>query len=112
MWDWLIAYGTAHYETFWLLAGFREYEFIYKRSISDELNFLGMSGKNEMGEFAQTALKDSIQKTTRHFGHSFPNAATIAGALRMALKAAALKKGVELPDSRTPATKRLKLGLY
>src|SRR5699024_4292664 len=31
MWDWIRAYGTSLYGTFWTIQGMKEYEFIYKK---------------------------------------------------------------------------------
>lgn len=47
MWDWLMAYKTEGYISLELEEGFREYEFIYGRSVLDDIRFLLQSGLPE-----------------------------------------------------------------
>lgn len=51
MWDWIKAYGVPFYDTFWQIAGRKEYEFIYGTSMMDELKEIfdkaGISLKDE-----------------------------------------------------------------
>ena len=35
MWDWIKAYKVPLYETFWSIRGMKEYEFIYKKELSE-----------------------------------------------------------------------------
>ncbi|MNI55233.1 HNH endonuclease [compost metagenome] len=82
MWDWLRAYGTAFYDTFWLLQGIKEYEFIYKKSLNEELKERNITDVNKFSEI----FKEQIQQTTFHYGHPYLNAATCAGVIRISLK--------------------------
>ena len=40
MWDWLMAYKSRFYKTFWQDEGRREYQFLYKRSFEEDLHYL------------------------------------------------------------------------
>lgn len=82
MWDWLRAYGTPFYDTFWLIQGAKEYEFIYKKSLEEELRVREITDIDKFKRIVQ----EEIQKTTFHFGHPYLNSGTLAGVLRIALQ--------------------------
>mgnify|MGYP000929354858 CR=1 FL=1 len=82
MWDWIRAYSTPLYDTFWLLQGLKEYETIYGRSFEEELK----KRKIEDEERFKILFQEEMKKTTYHYGHPYLNSATIAGIIRIALK--------------------------
>ena len=81
--------------------GLREYEFIYKKTVEQELRDIF----NRMGsEVDETVLEDlrrnaeaAFAKTSTHFGQPYGNAATTAGTYRMTLKALAREYGIDFP---------------
>lgn len=38
MWDWLRAYKTTFYDVFWIIQAYKEYEKIYGKLLSDDIN--------------------------------------------------------------------------
>lgn len=82
MWDWIRAYGTPFYDAFWVIQGAKEYEFIYHKSLEEELEARNI---NDMDKFKKI-YKEEIKKTTFHYGHPYLNSATLAGVIRIALK--------------------------
>lgn len=82
MWDWIRAYGTPFYDTFWMLQGMKEYEIIYGKSFKEELKEQKIDDEKRFKELFQ----EQIEQTTFHYGHSYLNSATIAGVIRMVLK--------------------------
>lgn len=82
MWDWIRAYSTPLYNTFWTLQGMKEYQFIYKRSIEQELEERQIT---DIKEFQQI-VTEQLEKTTYHFGHPNLNSATLAGVFKASLK--------------------------
>ena len=82
MWDWIRAYGTSFYDTFWTIQGMKEYEFIYNRSLEEEFKTRNIEDINRFNEIT----KEEMRKATYHFGDPYLNIATIAGIIRMALK--------------------------
>ena len=109
MWDWLVAHKSSLYKTYWVVEGLREYEFMYKRSVEDDIRFIhensAVSDASE--ELFERVLEEAVRKSVRHFGQSSPNKATGAGIIRMALLRYAEENGVSLPNARkitlTPA---------
>lgn len=85
MWDWMKAYKISYYDAFWIARGMMEYEFIYKKSITQELLDLGLSTE-KFGEIQKSIFKNLQNKATIHFGQPYFNMATIAGVLRMMVK--------------------------
>lgn len=81
MWDWIRAYGTVFYDTFWTIQGLKEYEFIYKKSLEEELEAKRINHEN-----FEKIIKEEIKNTLHHFGDPYMNKATIAGVIRIALK--------------------------
>lgn len=81
MWDWIRAYGTPFYDTFWVIEGMKEYEFIYGKSFEDEIK------DREVFKWkVDEILAEVFKKTSIHYGHPHLNRATLAGIIRMALK--------------------------
>lgn len=101
MWDWLIAHSVSFYKTYWIVEGYREYEFMYRRSVDDELSYIRQKAScdPELTDLNER-VKEALDKTTTHFGQYTPNKATIAGALRIALLQYANDLGVTLPNGR------------
>lgn len=82
MWDWLRAYGTPFYDTFWNIQGMKEYEFIYRKSLEEEFKARNIVDTDRF----KRIFSEQIHKTTFHYGHPYLNSATLAGVIRMALK--------------------------
>ena len=102
MWDWLVAHKTSFYKTYWIIEGMSEYEFIYKRSVAEELQYIIGDVDDEGFEetIFKALLQDAIRKSTRHFGQSSPNRATVAGVMRVFLLELAESYGKRLPNAR------------
>ena len=105
MWDWLMAYKCTYYDTFWQVEGKREYERIYRRTTSQDLQFLTEECAVCEAEF-EDAIRDAVHQSSRHFGQSAPNKATTAGIYRMVMKVLAERAGKKLPDERRPSHTR------
>lgn len=93
MFDWIKAHRNGCTHDYWLEAGMKEYEFIYGKSIEDEISAvlkdIGISGI----EYEQEALKllklltnEASVNAIFHFGQTYFNTATTAGLFRIALK--------------------------
>ncbi|MGO5064617.1 MULTISPECIES: HNH endonuclease [unclassified Clostridium] len=82
MWDWLRAYKTPFYDIFWEIQDMKEYEFIYGKSLIEEIKSRNIK---DIDSFKEIFEKER-QKTTFHYGHPYLNSATLAGALRSTLK--------------------------
>lgn len=82
MWDWLRAYGTPFYDTFWVKQGIKEYEFIYHKSLKEEFEERNIDDFEKFNKI----VEEQIQQTTFHYGHPYLNSATFAGVLRISLK--------------------------
>lgn len=82
MWDWIRAYGTSFYDTFWMIQGMQEYKTIYGKSFEMELE----DRKIDDIERFMRLYQEEIMRTTFHWGHPYLNSATIAGVMRIALK--------------------------
>jgi len=100
MWDWIRACGVPFYETFWWLHGLKEYKFIYRKSLAEELNTVGIELEKFKKEFNKT-LDKTTKQASRHFAQNYLNSTTMAGLVRMTLKRLAKEKGVVLPK-QTP----------
>lgn len=57
MWDWLRAYGTAFYDTFWVIQGIKEYEFIYKKSLNEEFKERSIDDMNQFFKIVKEQMK-------------------------------------------------------
>ncbi|MEC0329416.1 HNH endonuclease [Paenibacillus macerans] len=82
MWDWLRAYGTPLYDTFWVIQGIKEYEFIYHKSLEEEFKERSIDDTDRFKKI----VSEQIRNTTFHYGHPYLNSATLAGVLRISLK--------------------------
>lgn len=89
MWDWIRAYGTPLYDTFWKIRGQKEYEFIYKKSFLKELKDRDIISSSDFRRFWNT----DIGKTSTHYAHPWYNTSTDAGVLKMRLDAYDKKYG-------------------
>ncbi|EDU36470.1 MULTISPECIES: HNH endonuclease [Clostridium] len=78
MWDWLSAYGTTFYDTFWAIQGIKE----YNKSLKEEFEVRNIKDINKFKEI----VTEQIEKTTFHYGHPYLNSATLAGVIRSVLK--------------------------
>lgn len=101
MWDWLMAYKMPFLDMFRSYQGLREYEFIYKKTVEQELrdifNRLGSEVNENVFEDLKRNAEAAFAKTSTHFGQPYGNAATTAGIYRMALKSLAAEYGVDFP---------------
>jgi hypothetical protein len=82
MWDWIRAYGTPLYDTFWIIQGMKEYKIIYGKSFEEELDEREIA---DMTRF-KGLVQEEFKKTAFHYGHPYLNSATVAGVIRIALK--------------------------
>lgn len=108
MWDWIKAYKVPFYETFWQIRGAKEYEFIYKKKLSQEIiDILAQCGKAITDQDVEMVIQQSIRQISleadKHFGQPYFNTVTIAGMYRMMLKSLAEAYDVTfpLPDNNT-----------
>lgn len=105
MWDWLASYSFWS-NMFWILQGFKEYEFIYGNTFEKELS--DIMTRAPVQEITDEQIRkytyDALKHTSIHFGQSRLNAATVAGAHRMMLKAIAMDYGVLFPIIEDPGT--------
>lgn len=89
MWDWLRAYQTSFYDTFWIVQGFEEYKKIYHQDFLEQLQQFGITEVEQVKSLMGEKMRGSI----RHFGEPHFNKATVAGILRM------IYKGITKSDS-------------
>lgn len=101
MWDWLIAHKAGFYKTYFIVEGWREYEFIYKRSVDEEFSYIAEQSPIQDPDRFQEILKAAVSRSTTHWGQYVPNKATIAGTVRIALLQYADECGIKPPDART-----------
>ncbi len=102
MWDWIKAYAVPSYETFWSVRGMKEYQFVYHKTISQELtDILACAGvasdSKETMEMVEECTHEMCRQASFHFAQPYFNTATVAGIFRMLLKALAKKYGVPFP---------------
>lgn len=110
MWDWLRAYGTSCYDTFWDIIGMKEYEFIYNKSLISEFIDLGITDRNEINEIMKSYMPRLFDKVSHHYGNPYINVATIAGIYRMLVKELAKERNKTLKDLRNVPAKYWNLG--
>lgn len=96
MWDWIRAYGTSIYDTFWKIRAQKEYEFIYGKSYIQELEDRDILSDIDFRRYWNT----DIGKTSIHYGHPWYNTSTDAGVLKMRLDAYDKKYGNLKPKSK------------
>lgn len=104
MWDWIKAYKVPLYGTFWGIKGMKEYEFVYKRKVTEELKHILIQanikqGSEEFQKEWQFGMDSVMKEASIHFGQPYFNTATIAGMYRMMLKRIAAKYNVEIPQN-------------
>lgn len=99
MWDWIAAYSTSIGNLYWIWRGFKEYEFIYGKTVEQEISdIMAQAQITEMtDEQNRKYVYDAMKQTSKHFGQTYPNAATVAGAYRIMLKSIANDYGVHFP---------------
>lgn len=102
MWDWIRAYAVPFYDTFWYMQGMKEYEFIYKRKVEQEIASILMQANVTdvelfMRENYSRLMNQVMDEASVHFGRPYYNAATIAGIFRMLLKKMAKEYNVTFP---------------
>lgn len=101
MWDWIRSYGVPFYDTFWGVIGRKEYKFIYKKSVVQELEGILASAGLKYDAAVENKIKEILDEVIDgagiHFGHPYFNAATMAGINRMMLKRLASFYGVTFP---------------
>ena len=68
MWDWIKAYRVPFYDTFWSILGQKEYEFIYKKTVIQELEDLGITEPEEIKEKFAYINKELVKEASIHFG--------------------------------------------
>ena len=83
MWDWIRAYGTPLYDTFWKIKAQEEYQFIYGKNFSQELRDRDIISNSDLRKFWNI----DIGKTSTHYGHPWYNTSTDVGVLKMRLDA-------------------------
>lgn len=96
MWDWIKSYSVPFYDTFWSILGQKEYAFIYKRTVIEELENLGITDPDEIKDKFTIINKELIKEASIHFGQPYFNTTTIAGLYRMFLKKLAKEMNKEL----------------
>ena len=88
MWDWIAAYDAPIDGSFWILRGLEEYQRIYhhpfERDVDDVL-FRANAPELTIEEIKERYFK-AMEQSSVHFAQSYPNAATIAGTLRIFLR--------------------------
>lgn len=101
MWDWIKAYSVPFYDMFWGVLGAKEYQFIYKKSVAQEVRDILEAANAPYDETTEAKLKELRQEAEEsagiHFGHPYYNTATIAGMNRMILKNLAKYYNVPFP---------------
>ncbi len=104
MWDWIKAYKVPFYETFWSIRGMKEYEFMYKKKVSEELKYIltqiGIEQNSDKFQEEWKICMDFVMnEASIHFGQPYFNTVTMAGIYRMMLKRFAAEHNVEFPLS-------------
>lgn len=109
MWDWIKAYKVTFYNTFWSIQGFKEYEYIYKKTLEEDIKYIldkaellqGEEGEQKIIEDIKNFVHELMQNDASvHFGQSYLNTATVAGVYRMMVKKLAEKYDVEIPKGK------------
>lgn len=100
MWDWIKSYSVPFYDTFWTVLGNKEYEFIYNKSVADELKDLGITDHREIGKRFNKMINDLKKEASIHFGQPYFNNATVVGLYRMFIKQIAKELGKEISDNK------------
>jgi hypothetical protein len=80
-WDWLKAHNAIFYDTYWIEKGMKEYQFIYKKPVVQELLNLKFPEEQIL-----CLMKQKMKNASWHWGQPRMNPATIAGVFRMMVK--------------------------
>jgi len=107
MWDWIKAYGYPFYNNFWVTYGQKEYEFIYGNKFMDDIKIIREHVRDKVSEeefliFFKSALSETVEESSIHFGQPYFNTATMAGRYRMLIKKLAQKYKIDLEELITP----------
>lgn len=81
MWDWIKAYHTFFYDTYWTDRQLEEYERIYHVPYLEELRNRDILSYRDLDTF----MKMQVTNKIKHFGQGYPNLSTEAGELRLRL---------------------------
>lgn len=96
MWDWIKAYAQPNEFMFLFSQISREYEYIYKRSIENEIKFFSEYFPGEdISKLVIAKIMEMSQYTTNHFGQPFLSVMNGVGILRMMFKEMAKEKNVK-----------------
>lgn len=97
MWDWIKAYAQPNEFMFLFSQISREYEFIYKRSIKEEIKFFSeFLQEEDIEKMIIAKILDKSQYATNHFGQPFLSVMNGVGILRILFKEMAKELNVEL----------------
>ena len=109
MWDWLKAYKTPFYDTYWIIRAVEEYKRIYRVEWEEEFeNILKCmteldDSKEDFDNFNKEFRKEFreifIKQTSYHYGHPNLNSATLAGVLRISIEEFSNKYNIKLSDN-------------
>lgn len=76
----------------------KEYEYIYGTPMEQDVcDILALAGAEELTEEIKEYLERVMPHCSVHFGQIYPNAATIAGTLRIMVKTIANDYGIRFP---------------
>lgn len=96
MWDWIKAYAKPNEFQFLFSQINREYEYIYNRSIEDEIIFFSnYFDEEEISNLIATRILDNSKRATNHFGQPFLSVMNGVGILRMLFKEIAKGLNIE-----------------
>ena len=104
MWDWI----KPFYDMFWKIIGAREYEFIYHKTLAQEIwdmELFSPDREEELEAAMREVVREVAEMTSYHFGQPYMNTATVAGNYRMALKRLAKRYGKSFPSGPVRAEK-------
>lgn len=90
------------YDTFWFARGTKEYQFLYHKTVRQELSDIFMYAgiapdSKEAIEVTESCMQEIHHQAGLHFAQPYFNTATVAGLLRMLLKSLAQKYEVPFP---------------
>ena len=91
MWDWIKAYNVPFYNTFWIIKGMEEYEFIYKTTLLDDIKAVVSKSnysdlEKEIKDAVDQVMDSVYEEASTHFGQPYLNTATMAGIFRIMVK--------------------------
>ena len=87
MWDWIKAYAQPNEQLYLFSQIDREYEYIYKRGIREEIEFFAKyMSEEELNTMVTLKILEASQHATNHFGKPFLSVMNGVGILRMYFK--------------------------